>query len=124
VKILETAARRTILGVLLLLLKELKHLTRVLEIGVDSFRLAHGQRAQFTVAADESTEPADPNADRTIPRYENDEPEFLRRDLLEHLAREHHIAFDDSTDLVQVGKELGWLTSSGEFAQLPTGYGE
>jgi hypothetical protein len=122
-KILEPLARRTILGVLLLLLKELKRLTRVLEVGVDSFRIANKMHAQFTVARDEPSD--DPDADtRVIPRYESDESGWLRRDLLETLCREAHLAVDDGTDVEQIAVARGWVDRDGQLVTLPVHYGD
>jgi hypothetical protein len=121
VKILEAAARKTILGVLLLLLKEVRRLTKAIEIGVDSFRIVHGQQPQFTIAKDD---PTVPEAERTIPRYESDEPDWLKVDLIEALCREHHIAITDGLDLFKVAADMGWTDSEGRFVTLPSGYGD
>ena len=127
-KVLEAAARRTILGVLLLLLKELKRLATAVETLTDSFRMVHGHRPMFHVEHGAQNSDARTGAEnsesRTVPRYESDEPDWLRIDLLEALCREHHIAITEGMDLFQVGKEMGWLDASGQLVVLPTHYGE
>jgi len=121
VKILEAAARKTILGVLLLLLRELRHLNRILEVATDSFRIAHKMQAQFTVAKDEPSE--DPDAEtRIIPRYEHDEPQYLKLDLIECLCREQHIPIEPGTDLFAVARERQWIDEAGQLVVLPTTY--
>lgn len=110
------------LGALLLLLKETKRLTKTLEVGVDSFRQVHGLPAAFHV--EPSATISDPDAGRTVPHAPEPESNWLKYDILEALCREHHIPFDDSTDMILLGKEHGWLDSSGAIVALPTGYGE
>ncbi|PYQ25633.1 MAG: hypothetical protein DMF56_26940 [Acidobacteria bacterium] len=121
-RILETAARKTILGVLLLLLKEIRHLNRTLEIATDSFRIANGQQPQFTVAKDEPS--IDIEAERVIPHYESEESGWLRRDILETLCREAHLSVDDNTDVEKIAAARGWVDRDGQLCTLPVHYGD
>ncbi len=120
--LLDRVASKTVLGMLWLLVKEVRRLAHAVEQGVDTFRAVHGHRPIFhQQPAQESTTPVE---DRTIPRFESAEPDWLRLDLLEALCREHHIAITDGLDLFQVGREMGWIGEDGQFTTLPTHYGE
>lgn len=50
------------------------------------------------------------------------EPDWLRVDLIESLAREHHIPFDGDTDLLALAREHGWVNDAGEMIMLPSDY--
>src|SRR6266702_4729263 len=124
-KLLEAAARKTILGVLLLLLKELRRLATAVETITDSYRTTHGHQPMFSTGAAQAAE-IDTDAGRHVPRFDSDDDrlDWLRNDVLEALCREHHIIVTDGMDLVQIGRERGWLDSSGQLVTLPAHYGD
>lgn len=120
--ILEKIATRSVLATLWLMLKELRRLNHAIEQGVDTFRAVHGHRPIFHQQdAQVATEPAET---RAIPRFESDEPDWLKLDLIAELCRENHIAVTEGMDLFQTARELGWLDESGKFTTLPQHYGE
>lgn len=123
-KLLDRFALKTTAGMVWLLVRELRRLTHAIETGVDSFRQVHGHRPLFeapTFHAEHAADP-DPDTNRTIPRFEDDTPDWLRLDLLAALAREQHVLITDDTDLVQVGRERGWIDEAGQLVVLPKHY--
>jgi hypothetical protein len=125
-KLLNQLAEKTLIGALLLVLKELRKLTTAVETLTDSFREVHGKRPMFHGTHDTSDSGTDVDADanRTIPHAPEPETDYLRRDILEALCRQHHIPYDSSVDLITLGKAMGWLDSSGAVIVLPTGYAD
>jgi hypothetical protein len=120
-KLLDQIAEKTILGALVAILRELRRLNHTLEVGIDAYRGIHGLGPMFPVFPQAESVPVE---NRTIPRYESDEPDWLRLDLLEALCRQHSIPYDSDTDLVALGIREGWLDQSGAVVTLPSGYGQ
>ena len=132
-KLFDAAARKTILGTLLLLLRELRRLATAVETLTDSFRVVHGHQPLFSTGSpqrdrqplyDATTADADADAGRIVPHFEPDEPDWLKRDILEALCREQHIPVTEGMDLVQIGKAHGWLDASGQIIHLPAHYAD
>lgn len=100
----------------MLLLIEVRRLRHTLERGIDSQREIAGLDPIFTPtlkAVIESAEAIGPERD--------DDPDWLRIDLLEQLAHEANIPVDETTDLLALGRERGWLDEDGKIVCLPAG---
>ena len=103
-----------------LLVKELRRLSHAVETGVDSFRTVHGHRPVFEAPTFHVEQSSDEG--RTIPRFEDESPDWLRLDLIGALAKEHHLIVTDDMDLIQVARERGWINGDGQLVQFPSHY--
>lgn len=110
--ILDAAAKKVGAGLGLALYRELRALRRTLEVGIDTYREVHHLEPRFAKA---------PARTATVPEPEiYEEPDFLRVDVIEELAREHHIPFDETTDLEALAVAQGWVEyPGGDLKALP-----
>lgn len=114
--------------------KELRGIRQTLEIGVDSQREIHGLQPLFKApksAIDQQIE--DEQAEAAAAGHaaytsgvdqelSDAEPDFLRLELLEMLARDNQIMVTAETDLLALGKSRGWLDDNGQVTMLPKNY--
>lgn len=111
--LLDTLLEKTAGALGTALLKELRSLRLVLQEQVDAYRQAHGMEPLYAKPALPVQDLPD-DADGTVP--------YLYVDILEELAKEQKVPFDETTDLVALGKERGWIDQSGEIRMLPESY--
>jgi hypothetical protein len=109
-----------------LLIREIRSLRQTIEKGIDSQREIAGFHPLFSAppsAIDQqiADEQAQPAIDREIAQLAA-EPDFLRLEMLEMLARDHQIVVTAETDLIALGKARGWLDESGQITMLPQNY--
>jgi len=108
-----------------LLLVELRRIATALEVHVNLQLAERGRQPLFA-----EPEPVTPHAlHRVSPSEisniahaspgEQGDPDWLRLDLIEQLARDHYLPIDDETDLLALAREHGWIDREGKLTQLP-----
>lgn len=107
------------------LIKTLTRIAVAIEKGIDSYREISGYNPIFAPPAEPLAEPSTPAGGIEQTDYSSDpEPDYMRLEILEALARENRIIILPDTDLVALGKQRGWLNEAGEVVMLPQGYGD
>lgn len=106
--------------------RELRQIRLTLERGIDSQREIVGLQPLFGQPKSEvdrqiEEELAEPAAQAEIAQMDG-EPDHLRLEILELLARDHQILVTSETDLVALGRSRGWLDESGAVTMLPKNY--
>lgn len=119
-----------------LLLKELRGIRSALERGVDSDRELAGYQPIFarprtaiddqiaSEQADAAGDVMDGDAAGGAVGDASDAQDFMRLEILEMLAHENNVPITATTDLIQLGKDRGWLDASGGLSMLPRNYGD
>lgn len=110
-----------------LLLKELRGIRSAIERGIDSQREMGGYQPIFSKPISEVdarilSEQADAAGDAEAggaPVDAGGGEDYMRLDILESLAVEHHIEVTPNTDLIALGTQRGWLDQSGQLTMLP-----
>ncbi len=109
-----------------LLLVELRRIATALEVQANLQLATIGRQPLF--AEPELDEPpvrrvvpppSSPNAIAHASPGEQGDPDWLRLDLIEQLARDHYLPIDDETDLLALAREHGWIDREGKLTQLP-----
>mgnify|MGYP001606877741 CR=1 FL=1 len=98
-------------------IKEVGKLREVLQVGVDSYRQAHGMPPVYSVQDPaESPEAADLQAKDHGLIGKGD---FLSVYVIEELAREFFVPLKHDTDLETLAIQRGWMDERGKFLMLP-----
>lgn len=114
-----------------LLLKELRRIASAIERGIDSNRELAGYQPIFAPqvsedAAGGASAEGDGDAagsgasdEGSAGEATSEASDYMRLDILEALAAEHNVPITATTDLIALGKDLGWLDASGGLTMLP-----